>query len=146
MPLAFNSKLKKTIVIKSAEEVDLSFHARYCAKGKKYQYVINNSLCGSAIYKDLEYHIPVRLDVKRMQEAIKHFIGEHDFKAFKASGTSSKSSIRTITKAEIKQTNDRIIIELTGTGFLYNMVRIICGTLVDVGLRKNKTRRNTKYY
>ena len=146
MPLAFNSKLKKTIVIKSAEEVDLAFHARYCAKGKKYQYVINNSLCGSAIYKDLEYHIPVRLDVKRMQEAIKHFIGEHDFKAFKASGTSSKSSIRTITKAEIKQTNDRIIIELTGTGFLYNMVRIICGTLVDVGLRKNKTRRNTKYY
>ena len=88
----------------------------------------------------------MRLDVKRMQEAIKHFIGEHDFKAFKASGTSSKSSIRTITKAEIKQTNDRIIIELTGTGFLYNMVRIICGTLVDVGLRKNKTRRNTKYY
>lgn len=146
IPLAFNSKLKKTIVVKSAEEVDLSFHARYCAKGKKYQYIINNSLCGSAIYKDLEYHIPMKLDVKKMQEAIQYFLGEHDFKAFKSSGTSSKSSIRKITKAEIKQKNDRIIIELTGTGFLYNMVRIISGTLVEVGLRKNRTRRNTNYY
>ena len=70
-----------------------------------------------------------------MKQAIKYFEGEHDFKAFKASGTSSKSSIRTIYKAEIIQkSNNKIWIELTGNGFLYNMVRIIVGTLVEVGM------------
>lgn len=73
-----------------------------------------------------------------MKEAIKYFEGEHDFKGFKASGTSSKSTVRTIYKAEIKQDGERIIIELTGNGFLYNMVRIISGTLLDVGLGKIK--------
>lgn len=74
-----------------------------------------------------------------MQEAVKYFEGEHDFKAFKASGTSSKSSVRTIYKADVTQMpNDRIYIELTGNGFLYNMVRIIAGTLVDVGIGKIK--------
>lgn len=74
-----------------------------------------------------------------MKEASKFFLGEHDFSAFKASGTSSKNSIRTIFKSEIIQDGDRIYIELTGSGFLYNMVRIISGTLLDVGLRKNRT-------
>ena len=71
-----------------------------------------------------------------MKKAIKYFEGEHDFKAFKSSGTSSKSSVRIIYKAELKEEDGRIIIELTGNGFLYNMVRIIAGTLVDVGLNK----------
>ena len=74
-----------------------------------------------------------------MKKAAKHFEGEHDFKAFKASGTSSKSSVRTIYKAEVLKKGDRIFIELTGNGFLYNMVRIISGTLVDVGLGKIKS-------
>ena len=73
-----------------------------------------------------------------MKEAVKYFEGEHDFKAFKASGTSSKSSVRTIYKAEVYKEGDRIFIELTGNGFLYNMVRIIAGTLVDVGIGKIK--------
>lgn len=73
-----------------------------------------------------------------MKTAIKYFEGEHEFKAFKASGTSSKSSVRKIYKTEIKKQEDKIIIELTGNGFLYNMVRIIVGTLVDVGLGKIK--------
>ena len=71
-----------------------------------------------------------------MKKAVKYFEGEHDFKAFKASGTSSKSSVRTIYKANVYQENEKIFIELTGNGFLYNMVRIIAGTLVDVGLGK----------
>ena len=75
-----------------------------------------------------------------MKKAVKYFEGEHDFKTFKASGTSSKSSIRIIYKAEVLKKGDRIFIELTGNGFLYNMVRIISGTLVDVGLRKNKSK------
>ena len=68
--------------------------------------------------------MPVKLDAQKMKKAIKYFEGEHDFKAFKSSGT------------ELKEEDGRIIIELTGNGFLYNMVRIIAGTLVDVGLNK----------
>jgi len=138
IPYALNSKLKKSIVIKNAEEVEERFHARYNAKQKTYRYIINNSKFGSAIYRDLEYHMPIKLDVKSMQNAVKYFEGEHDFSSFKASGTSSKSSVRTIYKADVIEDGDRIKIELTGNGFLYNMVRIIAGTLVDVGLRKNK--------
>ena len=136
--IAVNSKIKKSMVIKKAEEVDDSLHARYNCKEKTYRYVINNSEYGTAIYRNLECYIPQKLNVSDMQKAIKHFIGEHDFKAFKSSGTSSKSSVRTIYNAVIKQEDDKIIIELTGNGFLYNMVRIISGTLVDVGLGKIK--------
>ena len=134
--IAINSKLKKSIVIKKAEEVDERFHSRLNCKRKTYRYIINNSPEGTAIYRYLETHIPQNLDVKKMEQALKYFEGEHDFKAFKASGTSSKSSVRTIYKTQIYIKEDRIIIELTGNGFLYNMVRIIAGTLVDVGLGK----------
>ena len=99
---------------------------------------------GSSNLRNLEYHIPQKIDLEKMQKAAKHFEGTHDFAGFKASGTSSKSSIRTIYKAEVKEKGERILIELTGNGFLYNMVRIISGTLVDVGLRQNTPRRNTR--
>ncbi len=133
--IAINSNLKKSILIKSAEEVEERFHSRLSCKRKTYRYVINNSKVGTAIYRNLETHIPKKLDVEKMKQAISYFEGEHDFKAFKASGTSSKSSVRTIYKAEIiERPDEKIWIELTGNGFLYNMVRIIAGTLVDVGL------------
>ena len=136
-PIAINSNIKNSIRIKDAEEVDENFHSRLSCKKKTYRYVINNSKYGSSIYRNLETHIPVKLNVNKMKEAIKYFEGEHDFKAFKASGTSNKSSVRTIYKGEvIKKEDERIWIELTGSGFLYNMVRIIAGTLVDVGLGK----------
>ena len=137
-PVALNSKLKKSIRIQNAEEVEENFHSRYSCKQKTYRYIINNSKEGSAIYRNLEYHMPIKLDVKSMEKAIKYFEGEHDFKGFKASGTSSKNSVRKIYKAEIKKDGDRILIELTGSGFLYNMVRIIAGTIVEVGLGKIK--------
>ena len=138
-PIAINTKLKRSIRIIKAEEVDERFHSRLSCKRKTYRYVINNSEFASAIYRNLETHIPQKLNIEKMKEAIKNFEGEHDFKAFKASGTSSKSSVRTIYKAEIKEMpNNRIYIELTGNGFLYNMVRIIAGTLVDVGIEKIK--------
>ena len=137
IPIALNTNLKKSIRIIKAEEVDERFHSRLSCKKKTYRYVINNSSCESAIYRNLETYIPMKLDVSKMKEAAKYFEGEHDFKAFKASGTSSKSSVRTIYKAEIiEKENERIYIELTGNGFLYNMVRIIAGTLVEVGLEK----------
>ena len=138
MAIAINSQLKNSILIKSAEEVDERFHSRYNAKQKTYRYVINNSKYGTAIYRNLEYSFPIELDVEKMKEAAKYFEGEHDFKAFKSSGTSSKSSVRTIYRAEVKKEGERIYIELTGNGFLYNMVRIISGTLLEVGLGKIK--------
>lgn len=134
--IAINSRLKKSIVIKKAEEVDERFHSRLNCKRKTYRYIINNSPYGTAIYRYLETHIPQKLNVEKMEKAVKYFIGEHDFKAFKASGTSSKSSVRTIYDAKVYQNGDKIYIELTGNGFLYNMVRIIAGTLVEVGLEK----------
>ena len=112
--LALNANLKKSIVIKNAEEVPEEFHARYNCKEKTYRYIINNSLYGSAIYRYLEYHISQKLDIEKMKKAIKYFEGTHDFKAFKSSGTSSKSSVRTIYRTNIEEKNNRIIIELTG--------------------------------
>ena len=118
MAVAINSKLKKTIRIIKAEEVDEKFHSRLTCKRKTYRYVINNSYSGSAIYRNLEYHIPQKLNVEKMKEAAKYFEGEHDFKAFKASGTSSKSSRRIIFKAEVYVREDsRIVIELTRKWF-----------------------------
>ena len=135
--IALNSNLKKSIRILKAEEVEDRFHSRLTCKRKTYRYIINNSEVSSAIYRNLETHIPIKLNVEKMQEGAKYFEGEHDFKAFKASGTSSKSSVRKIYKAEVKSMpNNRICIELTGNGFLYNMVRIIAGTLVEVGMEK----------
>lgn len=138
MAIAINSRLKKSIVIKNAEEVEERFHSRYSCKRKTYRYIINNSKYGTAIYRNLEYHFPINLNIEEMKKAIKEFEGEHDFKGFKASGTSSKSSRRTIYSTNIYKENDRIYIELTGNGFLYNMVRIIAGTLLDVGIGKIK--------
>ena len=137
-PIAINTNLKKSIRIKSAEDVDLRFHSRLNCKKKTYRYIIDNSKYGSAIYRNLETHIAISLDIEKMKQAIKYFEGEHDFKAFKSSGTSSKSSVRTIYKADVIAEGENIAIDLTGNGFLYNMVRIIAGTLVEVGLGKIK--------
>ena len=136
IPYALNSKLKKSIIVKSAEEVDENFHARYNCKQKKYRYIINNSKQGTSIYRGLEVHISNKLDIDSMKKAVKYFIGKHDFSAFKSSGTSSKDGVREIYFAELFAEGEKIIIEFTGSGFLYNMVRIIAGTLVDVGIGK----------
>jgi len=142
-PIALNTKLKRSIRILSAEEVDENFHSRYNCKKKTYRYVINNSENGTAIYRNLEYNFSQKLDVEKMRGAAKYFVGEHDFKGLKASGTSSKSSVRTIYKAEVYKENEKVIIELTGNGFLYNMVRIISGTLIEVGTGKIKPEEIT---
>ena len=137
-PIALNTKLKRSIRILEAKEVEERFHSRYNCKRKTYRYIINNSENGTAIYRDLEYNFSQKIDVEKMNQAVKKFIGEHDFRGFKASGTSSKSSVRIIYDAKVYKEGERIIIELTGNGFLYNMVRIISGTLLDVGVGKIK--------
>ena len=138
IPYAINSRLKQSIRILDAEEVDERFHSRYNCKQKTYRYIINNSKQGTAIYRKLEYHVSNDLNIEDMKKASKYFIGEHDFKAFKASGTSSKSSVRTIYDVKIDKKESKIVMEFTGNGFLYNMVRILAGTLVDVGIGKIK--------
>ncbi len=134
--IAINTNLKKSIRILKAEEVSENFHSRLSCKRKTYRYIINNSEQGTAIYRNLETNIPFPLNEEKMAEGAVYFVGEHDFKAFKASGTSSKSSVRTIYDAKVYRNGDRVYIELTGNGFLYNMVRIIAGTLVEVGCGK----------
>ncbi len=138
MAYALNSQLKKAIRIKKAEIVADDFHSRYTCKKKTYRYEINNSEQGTAIYRDMQYHFPIKLDENKMNEAAKYLIGEHDFKSFKASGTSSKSSVRTIYDAYVTRSGDLIAVTITGNGFLYNMVRIIAGTLLEVGEGKIK--------
>lgn len=133
IPYAINSKLTKSIVITKAEEVDDRFHSRYNCKLKTYRYIVNNAEFPSALERYREYHMPIELNVEAMKEAVKHFEGEHDFKGFKSSGgNAKKTTVRTITKAVVEEHGSRLYIELTGNGFLYNMVRIIVGTLLEV--------------
>lgn len=137
IPYALNSKLPNSIVIKKAEEEEERFHSRYNCTEKTYRYIINNAEFPSALNRYREFHIPQKLDYDNMCKAIKFFEGTHDFKGFKSSGGSpKKTTVRTLTKCELKREDTKIIIELSGDGFLYNMVRIIAGTIVDVGLGK----------
>ena len=137
IPYALNSKLPKSIVVKEAEEKEDRFHSRYNCIGKTYRYIINNNTFPSALDRYREFHIPYKLDIEKMKIALKEFEGTHDFKGFKSSGGNpKKTTVRTLTKCELIEKDGKIIIELTGDGFLYNMVRIICGTIVDVGLGK----------
>lgn len=85
IPIAINSQVKNSIRIKSAEEVNERFHSRYNCKRKTYRYIIDNSKYGSSIFRNMTYHMPIKLNIKEMRKAVKYFIGEHDFKAFKSS-------------------------------------------------------------
>ncbi|QNU67637.1 tRNA pseudouridine(38-40) synthase TruA [Ruminiclostridium herbifermentans] len=132
---AINNLLPSDIVIKQSEEVSEDFHSRYSAKGKRYRYLVYNDAHASAIMKNRSYHVRPKLDIEKMKRAAKYFIGEHDFAAFQSTGGQVLSTVREIFSLEIEKKEDNIIsIEVTGNGFLYNMVRIIAGTLVYVGM------------
>ena len=134
-----NTKLKKCIRILDAEEVDEKFHSRYNCKKKTYRYIINNSKNGTAIYRNLEYNFNEKLDIKKMDEAVKNFIGEHDFLSF-SRYFDKKPTIKTIYEAKINRLpDDTLEIVFVGNGFLKYMVRIMVGTLIDIGLGKKKS-------
>ena len=135
---AINHKLPDDIVILKSEEVDEEFHARYNAMGKTYSYSILNREVPSAINRNYVYHVKRRLDIEAMREACNYFIGTHDFASFKSSGSSVKTTVRTISELYLEEQEDTIKIYVTGDGFLYNMVRIIVGTLIMVGFNKIK--------
>ncbi len=131
---ALNAILPEDIVIRKSEEVTEDFHARFSTIGKKYRYLFYNSVFPSALMRSRAYHVFYPLDVNAMKEAAECFKGTHDFAAFSAAGSSVKTTVRTITDCSIKRDNDIVEFTVTGNGFLYNMVRIIAGTLVDVGI------------
>lgn len=133
---ALNAILPADISIKASEEVSDDFHSRFSAKGKKYKYMIYNSRQPSALLRHRAYHVPMSLDYAQMERASGYFIGTHDFSAFKAAGGSAKTSVRTVTLASLSHQGELMTFEIAGDGFLYNMVRIIAGTLVYVGLGK----------
>ncbi|OXT06214.1 tRNA pseudouridine(38-40) synthase TruA [Thermoanaerobacterium thermosaccharolyticum] len=136
IPNALNSVLPADIVIKDAFEADMDFHSRYSAKGKRYKYIIYNRRFSSPILKNYSWHISKSLDVEKMRESLKYLEGTHDFSAFKASGSSVKSPVRTVRDISLKKNGFNVEFEIEADGFLYNMVRIIVGTIVDVGLGK----------
>jgi len=131
---AMNTYLPPDIRVKSSELADESFHARFSATGKTYRYTIYRDIHPSAIYRNLSWHIRSDLDVAAMREAAQYLIGEHDFAAFCAAGSEVKDTVRTIHAITITEAEPFLHIDVTGSGFLYNMVRIIAGTLADVGL------------
>lgn len=130
---AINSFLPGDIVILSSEEVPLDFHSRYNSKGKRYSYTILNRRMPSALLKNYSAHIPYELNFEDMIRASRYFLGEHDFSAFKSTGSSVKGSIRTIRRLDLVKDEDIIKMYIEANGFLYNMVRIIAGTLIEVG-------------
>lgn len=135
--LALNSGgLPQDIVALEAEEVSLDFHARFDAREKTYRYTIYNSRVPSAFLHRYSYFVPQRLDSNKMQEGALNLVGTHDFAAFKAAGSVIKDNVRTIYEATVERHGPLITITLRGNGFLYNMVRIIAGTLIEIGRGK----------
>lgn len=136
LPFVFNSMLPRDIRVTKAEQAPESFHARYSAKGKRYIYTIYNNPHASALLYNRTMHVPQTLDIEKMCAAAQHIKGTHDFKAFCAAGSYVKSTVRTVTRLDIICQEPLIRIIVEGDGFLYNMVRIIAGTLIRVGLNK----------
>lgn len=133
IPMALNSFLPEDIVVTGAEETDKDFNPRFRAVKKTYEYRIYNKPFRNPLYRNYSEYVRERLDVEKMKAACGAFIGEHDFKAFCASGNSSKTTVRTIYSLEVEEEGEFIVIRVTGSGFLYNMVRIIAGTLIYAG-------------
>ncbi len=132
-PDILNNHLPKDIAVTNAEEVSEDFHSRYSAHRKTYRYYIYPSRIRSPFYQDSSYQVKYKLDIEKMKAEIKKFQGRHDFCAFMSTGSSVKTTVREIYRADLYEEGDRIVIELEGNGFLYNMVRIIVGTIVDIG-------------
>jgi tRNA pseudouridine38-40 synthase len=132
-PAALNGLLPKEVVIIASEEVPMEFHSRYHSKGKAYSYVMLNRKTRPAFMNNYVAHVPYKLDFEIMEKASKYFIGTHDFAAFKTKGGTVKTSVRTINSIELIKSGIEITLNIDGDAFLYNMVRIIAGTLIDVG-------------
>lgn len=139
--LALNSLLPKNIIIRRIQKVPLDFHSRFDAKSKLYCYTILNRSYSSVFLDKYTWWYFRPLDVNLMKKEARCLVGRHDFKSFRSSGSKEGSSIRTIYKLTVRRDIDFIYIHIRADGFLYNMVRNIAGTLVDIGSGKLKNMR-----
>lgn len=135
-----NRYLPKDIVVIELKEVQERFHARYNAIKKTYMYRIDNSQFSDPFIRDFSYRVEKNLNIKKMKEASLLFIGEHDFTSFSKNNQKKKSCIRTIEQIEIIEKNGIIELYYTADGFLYNMVRMLTGVLIGVGLNQIEIR------
>ena len=126
-----NEILPKDISVSDLKEVDDRFHAQKSAKRRYYRYVFINRKCKNAFDGDL-MRIKYDINIERMQQALNYLLGEHDFSSFKSSGTLNPSKVCFIEKAGVKKEGDFVIIDIVGNRFLYNMVRTIVGTLLEI--------------
>lgn len=151
---AINNFLSEDIYIKEITIKDLGFHARYSAVGKTYIYKINNTLERNVFSAQYAYHYPYEIDDNLIKEAASYLMGEHNFSSFMASGSSAQNPVRTIHNITLSRNGDNLELTYTGNGFLYKMVRIITGYLLEVGqgkikpektydLLQNSTRKHT---
>lgn len=130
---ALNQRLPEDIRVRDSEEVAPDFHPRHQASRKTYAYRILNAEFPDPtkrLYTHFTYH---KMDVPKMQKAAEYFVGEHDFKSFCSPAATVESTVRTIYKCQVSKEGELITIEVQGNGFLYNMVRIMAGTLMEVG-------------
>ena len=133
LPFALNTMLPPDVRVTAGLLVPDTLHARFSVMEKTYTYRIHNAPHASALYRSLTAHVPVALDVSLMHEAAQALVGTHDFAAYCAAGGSAKTTVRTIREIAVRREGDRVTLTVTGNAFLYNMVRIIAGTLIDVG-------------
>ena len=131
---ALNTVLPPDIRILAGREVSGDFHARFDAQGKRYTYRIHNAPHASALYRNITAHVPYKLDIERMRNALPDLLGTHDFAAFQAAGGTAKTTVRTLTDVQLAQDGDLLTLTVCGNAFLYNMVRIITGTMLDIGM------------
>ena len=132
-PFALNTMLPPDIRVTEGRAVPGGFHARFMTCGKLYTYRILNRRHASAILRNTYAHVPVSLDVDRMRRAAGTLIGKHDFAAFQAAGGTARTTVRTVREASLTLDGDALVFTVSGDAFLYNMVRIIAGTLIEIG-------------
>lgn len=130
---AINQHLPEDIRVLSSEKTIAGFHARFSAKRKTYLYRIQTGEVRRPFERNLSYFVKGDLDIEKMIDCAKYLIGEHDFSSFKSEGSSARHFVREIYSLDVRRKEDIIEIEISGNGFLYNMVRIIAGTLIEAG-------------
>lgn len=131
---ALNQRLPEDIVVQSSCEVAPDFHPRHCYSEKTYEYrILNRKIPIPTLRRDTYFYYR-NLDVEKMKRAAAYLVGTHDFKSFCSIHTAVEDTVRTILSCEVEQKECLVTIRVTGTGFLYNMVRIIAGTLIQVGM------------
>lgn len=130
IPIAASSFLPGDISVRSARYVSDAFHPRYDVDYKEYEYTVLNTRLSDPFLFGKAYHYPKTLDVELMNRAAKGFVGTHDFASFMAQGSSVTSTVRTVKYFDVRRDGDLVIMRVAADGFLYNMVRILCGTLI----------------